>query len=98
MRKHGRNIKLLFDDFLEKGTFCSEINIRHSKSSSKIQEKFKKIFQILLVTALKENISGLPVFFDDSRRSQIRKNEFAKKLLGSITVETVNLFESSSPV
>jgi hypothetical protein len=27
MKKHGLNIKLLFADFLEKGTFCSEINI-----------------------------------------------------------------------
>jgi hypothetical protein len=25
MKKHGLNIKLLFADFLEKGTFCSEI-------------------------------------------------------------------------
>jgi hypothetical protein len=27
MKKYGLNIKLLFDDFLEKGTFCSEIKI-----------------------------------------------------------------------
>jgi hypothetical protein len=25
MKKHGLNIKLLFADFLGKGTFCSEI-------------------------------------------------------------------------
>jgi hypothetical protein len=27
MKKNSRNIKLLFDNFLEKGTFCSEILI-----------------------------------------------------------------------
>jgi hypothetical protein len=26
MKKYGLNVKLLFADFLEKGTFCSEID------------------------------------------------------------------------
>jgi hypothetical protein len=34
MKKHGLNIKLLFADFLEKGTFCSEINLYNGSKTT----------------------------------------------------------------